>query len=350
MAEFMDRLSELNAVSGFEDEARAYLIPIIKEKCDRLEVDSIGNIIAYKKGERDDFTMLIGTNTDEVGFIVSEITDNGFVKFKTVGRVDPRTLVSKRVAIGEKRVPGVIGMKAIHLQKREERESTVEAKSLYIDIGAKDKESAKKRVSLGDMIAFDTKFADRGDIIKGKALDRFGVLPLLAAMEETPKFDTYFVFSAQREIIASIMGRGMRIAAFNIKPDYALIINTVNSDDFPDTKSASARLGGGAVIEYMNQTSISDNGFINKIATMAAKKGIKLQKKTSSRGTSIAGAVTAAASGAVTATVAIACRYSHTPVGYMHKKDIEAVSEICRLFVKESDVIINGTTEKINRD
>lgn len=349
MAISMERLSEINAVSGFEDQARAYLIPIIKEKCDSIEVDSMGNIVAFKKGESDKYKILLGTNIDEVGFIVSDITDSGFVKFKAVGTIDPRTLVSKRVMIGENRIPGVIGMKAIHLQKKEEREAAVEVKALYIDIGAKDKDDAKSRVALGDTIAFDTKFADRGELVKGKALDRFGVIPVLSAMDITPRFDTYYVFSAQREIPCSVMGRGMRTASFRINPDVALIVDTVNSDDFPDTKSASARLGDGAVIEYMDRTSISDTALINAISLMAKKAGVRVQKKTSSRGESIAGAVMAAGEGAICASIGIPCRYSHTPVSYMNKSDIEAVCDVCKLFVKESDVITDGIIKEADR-
>lgn len=350
MAFSMERLSEINAVSGFEGEARAYLIPILRgKKCDTIEVDSMGNIVAFKKGESDKYKILLGTNIDEIGFIVSDITDSGFIKFKAVGTIDPRTLVSKRVMIGKNRVPGVIGMKAIHLQKKEEREAAVEVKALYIDIGAKDKDDAKTRVALGDTITFDTKFTDRGDLVKGKALDRFGVIPVLTAMDITPKFDTYYVFSAQREIPCSVMGRGMRIASCRIEPDIALIVNTVNSDDFPDVKSASARLGDGAIIEYMDRTSISDTAMINVISDMAKRKGITIQKKTSARGDSIAGAVMTAGKGAVCASIGIPCRYSHTPVSYINKNDIEAVCDVCKLFVKESDVIIDGIIKEADR-
>ncbi len=345
----MERLSELNAISGFEDEARAYLIPRIEDKCFDFEVDAMGNIIAFKKGKSDKYKILIGTNIDEVGFIVSDITETGFVKFKAVGDIDPRVLVSKNVTIGKSRVSGVIGMKAIHLQKKEERESAVKVKDLYIDIGAADKAEAQSCVSLGDTVAFTTEFAKFGDIIKGKALDRFGVISVLSAMSEAPAYDTYYVFSTQREIPCSVMGRGMKTAAYKIKPDFALIVDTLNSEDFPERKSASAVLGEGAVIEYMDRTSISDTVFINEIKELANRNNIPTQHKTSSRGASIAGAVAVASDGAVVATVGIPTRYSHTPVCMMNMKDISSVSSICEAFVRESDVVINGFIEKTNR-
>ena len=347
MAITMDRLSEISAVSGNEDAMRAYLIPKIKKVCDTLEVDSIGNIIAYKKGRDSSRKILIGTHIDEVGFIVSDITEKGFIKFKSVGEIDPRTLVSKTVTVGNG-VVGVIGMKAIHLQKKEEREATVKVRDLYIDIGETSKKSAKKKVNLGDRITFLTEFKDLGEVIKGKALDRMGCIALLEAMEITPQYDTYYVFASQREVEAAVMGRGMRVATHRIDPDYALIVSSVNADDFMDAKLPSARLGEGAVVEYMDRTALANVGFTNAIFNMALSNEIKCQRKTSHYGTSQAGAVETSATGCAAAVVSIPCRYSRTPVGLMRKNDITAVCDIVRTFIKESDVIINGITEKAN--
>lgn len=345
MAFTLKRLSELNAVSGNEDEARRYILSEIKSKCDRFDVDSMGNIIAFKRGMSDKYKILLGTNIDEAGLIVSEITDTGFIKFKAVGSVDPRTLVSKRVCIGDD-VKGVIGMKAIHLQKKSEREAAVETDGLYIDIGAKNKKAALKRVSPGDYITFDTKFSDLGDCVKGKALDRFGVSCLVEALDEAPAYDTYYVFSTQREIPCSIPGRGMRIAAYKIQPDYALIVDTVSTADTYKSERPIARLGEGAVIEYMDKTSIADTRLTAAVADMAVRSGIRIQKKTSSIMTTIAGAVVNASAGTVTAVAGIPCRYSHTPVSLMNKNDINAVTALCCSFVKESDVIIDEITQK----
>lgn len=348
MAFTLEELSRISGVSGNEDEVRSCLIPAIADKCDSIEVDSMGNVIAFKRGVDDKYKILIGTNIDEVGFIVSGITDSGFVKFKAVGDIDPRNIVSKCVRIGENRVPGVIGMKAIHLQKREERESTVKIKDLFIDIGADSKETAEKTVKLGDMIVFDTEFADKGDVIKGKALNRVTISALVRAMDETPRYDTYFVFATQGEVLCSIPGRGMRTAAYRITPDFAMVVNTVNTDDYYSAKRPSARLGDGAVIEYMDKSNISNTLFIDGISSLAEKYGIQKQIKTSSVGSSSASAVTASGRGAVTASVAIPCRYYRTPVAYMNKNDIKAIEQLCVAFVKESDVIIDGIIEKIN--
>lgn len=346
MAFTLKRLSELYAVSGGEDAARSYIRSEIADKCDKLRIDSLGNLIAFKRGLSSEHTLLLGTNIDEAGFIVKDITDEGYLKIDAVGGIDPRTIISKQVVIGGE-VIGVIGMKAIHLQKKSEREAAAELDKLYIDIGAKNKKAAQKRVSKGDYVTFATKYAEIGDNAKGKALDRFGAACLIEAMDETPACDTYFVFSAQREVLCSIRGRGMMTAASGIKPDLALIVDTVETADGYKSERPRARLGGGAVIEYMDRTSISDTALAAALKNAAEKSGIPVQEKTSALGSTIAGAVAAASRGTAVAVVGIPCRYSHTPVSIMNKNDIDAVSAICRRFVAGKDVITDEIIEKI---
>lgn len=331
MAFTLKKLSELSAVCGCEAEARSYILSEIKDKCESIDVDVLGNIIAFKRGISPDRKVLVGTNMDEPGFIVTDITDTGFIKFGAVGTMDARNLVSKRVVIGRDRIKGVIGMKAVHVTTREERETAVKLSELYIDIGARDKKKAEKRVDKGDYITFDTAFESMGDCIKGKALDRFGSACLIQAMDETPAYDTYFVFSTQRET----GGRGMRVAAYAIRPDIALIVDTPDSADCYRSWHINARLGGGAVIEYMDRTNIADTAFTAEIAKLAKDRGIKIQSMTSSRARTIAGAAGTASDGTVTSVIGIPCRYSHTPVGMMNKSDLSAVSALCAAFVKE---------------
>lgn len=346
MAFVLRNLSELNGVAGDEGIVRKYIINLINDKCDNITVDSMGNIIAYKKGKSSKKKIMIATNMDEAGFIVSSITDDGYIKFKPVGDIDPRTLVSKRVVIGNDNIKGIIGMKAIHLQKKSERENAVLVSALFIDIGCKSKLKAEKKVKLGDFITFDTEYKEIGSIIKGKALDRFGCACLIDAIDEAPLYDTYFVFSTQREQPGKICGRGLIAASYNIKPDIALIVNTVPASDVYNAAKhdVSATLGGGAVIEYMDRTNISNTLLTSTIKNIAKLNNIPIQDKMSSVYSSIAGAVITPSNAAIVSCIGIPCRYSHTPVCMMNKNDIDSVSKICRLFVKERETV-NGITE-----
>ena len=337
MAFTLKKLSELSAVCGCEDEARSCILAEIRDKCDSVRTDVLGNLIAFKRGISSDKKVLIGTNMDEAGLIVTDFTDSGFIKFGAVGNIDARMLVSKRVLIGRDKVSGVIGMKAVHVTTREERETAVKLSDLYIDIGAPNKKKALKRVEKGDYITFDTAFESVGDCIKGKALDRFGVACLIDAMDDTPAYDTYFVFSTQRELY----GRGMKVAAYSIQPDMALIVDTPDAGDHYRSERVNARLGGGAVIEYMDKTNIADTDLTAAVERLARENGIETQDMTRDAARTIAGAVGTAADGAATACIGIPCRYSHTPVCMMNKKDIMAVSALCGAFVKG----INGKNE-----
>lgn len=346
MAVTLNKISEINGVSGNEADIRKYIISEIDGKCDGITIDTLGNIIAYKRGISQAKRVLVGTNMDEAGFIVTDITDTGYIKFGAVGSVDPRTIVSKRVVIGRDEIKGIIGMKAIHVTTADERKKAVKLSELYIDIGAKNKKKALKRVKKGDYISFDTLFGTMGECIKGKALDRMGCVCLIEAMEQTPAYDTYFVFSVQREIPCAITGRGMRTAAYEIKPDIAVVIDTVDSGDGYKQENPAARLGSGAVIEYMDRTSIGYAKLTARVEEKAKKLGIKIQRKTSSAAATIAGAAAQAGAGTVTVCIGIPCRYSHSPVSIMNKNDINAVTVLCTAVIKESDVITDEAVKK----
>lgn len=201
MVELLKKLSQANGVSGDETTVRDIIIDEIKNHVDDINIDSMGNIIALKRGDDSSKTIAVTANMDEPGFIVSDITDSGYIKFKAVGEIDPRKIISKKVVIGKDKVKGVIGMKAIHLQTKSERENVVKASKLFIDIGAVSKKEAKKCVSLGDYITFDTSFTEIEDRFKGKALDRSSVCTaLINALKSKHQYDLCACFLAQHEV------------------------------------------------------------------------------------------------------------------------------------------------------
>ena len=191
MAVNTERLFKLlnsRGVSGDESEIRAAITEIVRPLCDDITVDTMGNLFAHKKGSgKSNVRAMVCAHMDEVGLIVSWFRDDGLLEYDTVGGIDPRVLVSKRVKIGKNNVPGVIGAKAIHLQSEAEYHSVLGHDRLHIDIGASSAEEAKKLVKLGDYVVFDTEpeaFGD--DCVCSKALDdRVGCLALISALEGT---------------------------------------------------------------------------------------------------------------------------------------------------------------------
>ena len=146
-------LTNICGVSGDEGAVREYIREKIAPYADEITVDTIGNLIALKKGDSKKKIML-AAHMDEVGFIVSKINDKGYIEFKTVGGIDTRVMLSKKVVIGKNKIPGVIGIKAIHLQEKSERKTMPKTRDLYIDIGAENKEEAEQEAqTANDTIA-----------------------------------------------------------------------------------------------------------------------------------------------------------------------------------------------------
>ena len=335
----LKKLCRLRGVSGNENEVRDFIISNIKAYADKIKIDPMGNIIALKKGSSEKRVML-SAHMDEVGFIISEITDNGFLKFKTVGGIDTRTILSKRLIIGKNSILGIIGMKAIHLQKKSEREQVPEIKDLFIDIGAKDKESAEKLVELGDYAAFDTEpeIFD-GFAIKAKAIDdRAGCAILMELIKKPQKYDTYFCFTSQEEVGL----RGAKTVAYVIKPDIALVVETTSCSDIYgyEPYESVTKFGGGAAVTFMDRTTVVDDELRKKIFSLAKENGIPVQYKCSTTGGNDAGRIHLTAEGIKTATVSLPVRYIHSAASLASLDDFEAVKNLADMFLKRIDEVL----------
>lgn len=336
----LKRLCEENGVSGNELAVRNIILSEIQSKADDIKIDAMGNIIAFKKGHKSDKKVMLAAHMDEVGFIISGITDKGYLEFKTVGGIDTRVLISKRVTVGDDKVKGVIGMKAIHLQKKSERESVPEIKDIYIDIGATDKKSAEKLVSIGDYGTFDTAFADFGtDKIKAKAIDdRAGCAILVESFDIPCEYDRYICFTVQEEVGL----RGAQVAAYRIKPDIALVLEATTCSDVHgfEPHEYVTTVGGGAAVTFMDRTTIVNRRFSKWLMDEGQKAGIPVQYKRTAMGGNDAGAIHKAAEGVMTASVSVPCRYLHSPVGVASKSDIDAVKQLAFMFIERVDELL----------
>ena len=331
----MRSLSMTDAVSGSEIYVISKLFPELIEKYRPQNmplIDAMGNVTLFRKGKSPAKTAAVIAHTDEAGFIVTGITEKGFIKFEAVGDIDPRLIISKKVKIGSSGLKGVIGMKAIHLQKREERETVVQMKNLFIDIGAKNKAAAQKLVNIGDCISFDTEFGELCEgVIKGKALDRMGVYCLTQAIAEEPEYDTYYIFTAQKHVGA----RGASAALERIRPDYVYIIDAVETAEGYGAKphEINARLGGGAVIGMMDMRGIYDKELFSQLRDSAASDNIKVQVMQTVPAFTETGAVRSSYGGARAAVIGIPCRYANSPVSLMNISDIDAAAGLIKKLI-----------------
>ena len=194
-------LCALPAVSGFEMQAAHAVAELFRPYCDSVDADKNGNVIgSLSCGKEGAKTVLLDAHLDQIGFLVTEVLDGGFLRFAPVGGVDPRVVIGRPVRFGN--VQGVIGIKAVHLTTAAERRTMPKTKDLYIDIGAASKAAAEDKVSLGDYGVFDSAVVEFGDgLIKAKAIDdRVGCATLLKLIEDEPPIDTWFCFTVQEEV------------------------------------------------------------------------------------------------------------------------------------------------------
>ncbi len=321
-------LTDLNGVSGNENDVRNYIIAKIQNLCDSYRVDSIGNIIAYKKGSGGKFKVMLSAHMDEVGFIVSGHTDKGFIRFKAVGGIDDRILPGKRVLVGKKKLGGVIGAKPIHQQEAEERAKITKIKNLYIDIGADTKEEAERLAPLGEFIAFDSEYVELGNgCVKAKALDdRVGCAVLMEALKHGYDFDLYACFTVQEEVGL----RGAQVAAFNVMPDIALVIEGTTCADISGVEphEYSTILGNGAALTLVDRTCYCHKELVRFLYDVAVKNNIRVQYKQTTTGGNDAGQIQRTGTGVKTASISVPCRYIHSPVSVMSRSDFECVERL----------------------
>ncbi len=333
----LEKLSELHGVSGVEDEVRKFIIKEIKPFCDEVSVNSTGSVIAFKKGKNTpENKLMLCAHMDEVGLIITDVGENGLLKFAAVGGIDDRVLCGTPVLVGDEKLPGVIGAKPIHLLEGDERSKAPSIDNMYIDIGALTKDEALQRVCPGDYAVFDTNFGQFGDgLLKGKALDdRAGCAVLMEIIKRDLECDMYFVFSTMEEVGL----RGAKCVAFSLAPDMAIVVESTTAADIPgvDECSKVCKVGEGAVISFMDRATIYDRGLFKMVQRIASDRAIKWQFKKGVTGGNDSGSIHNSRGGVRTAAISLPCRYLHSPCGVIAENDLNAVCELVHALAEKA--------------
>jgi putative aminopeptidase FrvX len=333
----MDLLKELcmaDGISGFEKDVAEIMKRELRKSCDKVEVDSFGNVTGVKgKGKA---KIMIAAHMDEIGLMVKNINEKGFISFVKIGGIDDRMLLCKRVRIKGKKgdVAGVIGSKPPHLQKKEESEKVMKHDELFIDIGAKNKKEAEEKVEVGDQVIFESDYGNlSSDFIYAKAIDdRIGCYALLKVMEKIPKnidATVYGVGTCQEEVGL----KGARVAAFRINPDCALAIDTTIAGDTPQIKENESmlKIGEGPAItiaEASGRGLISHPQIRELLINTAKKNKIPYQIDVVEGGMTDGAMIYMTREGIPTGVISIPCRYIHTPTGVFSMKDLDSSIEL----------------------
>ena len=325
----------IDGISGDEGKVREYIISRIKDKCE-YSVDPMGNLLVFKKGKnKPKNKVMLSAHMDEVGFICTYICDNGFIKFINVGGVDPKVAVGRAVKIGENKISGVIGNKAVHLCSDDEDKTAPKLDKLYIDIGAENKAEAEKYVNIGDSVYFVSDYVEFGeDKIKAKAIDdRFGCAIMLKMIDSELEYDTHFVFLVQEEVGC----RGAGAAVFAIRPDYAIVLEATTASDISGVSNEDRVCvqGKGAVVSFMDRSTVYNRDLFKGAFALAKEKNIPIQPKTTVAGGNDAGAIHKACSGVYTIAVSLPCRYIHSGTSVGDKKDMKACYDLAVALCEE---------------
>ncbi len=298
-----------------------------------LQSDRMGNLVAHLKGPEGAPRVMLCAHMDEDGFMITEIDEDGFLRFDNLGGIDPRVLCGRNVLIGdeEHRVKGVIAAKGIHMQSAKERKAIPEQDELYIDIGAKDADDAARLVSLGDFGVFDTPFSTFGKengYLRGKALDdRLGCALLievlrLVASEKLP-LDLYFCFTVREEIGRS----GAAVTASRLSPDFAIVLETTAIADLPSTPDHKrvASVGEGGVLSLLDRSTIYDRALVDLALATANAENIPVQVKKYVSGGNDAAHIQRCGTGTRCLALSAPTRYLHAPVSVAAVRDYEAM-------------------------
>ena len=336
MLDELKTLCALPGVSGMEDAVRSYIIREATPYAHSVAVDAMGSVIVRRTGAKSaPDKLMLCAHMDEVGLIITRITQEGYLHFAAVGGIDRRVLLGKRVLIGERAVAGVIGVKAFHLVGEDEEKRIPKLEELYIDIGASDLKSAEALVAPGDVAAFDSDTVEFGDgMFKAKAIDdRVGCAVMLALLREELPMDVTFAFTVQEEVGT----RGAFGAAFSVTPEVALVLETTTAADLPDTQEHRqvCAPGRGVVIPFMDGGTIYDRVLFERLRALAEGNGIPWQTKHYIAGGTDARAIQRTKEGVRVAAISAAVRYLHAPASVGSRHDFEDMLRLTRLFITD---------------
>jgi len=330
----LKKLCEIVAPSGFEDGVRAIVIQEIERYVDKAWIDSMGNLIALKKGGGNG-KIMVAAHMDEIGLMINAITSDGFLKFVPVGGWNERILPGQRVLIRTldgRIVRGVIGVKPPHIMKPEETKQVTPMSELFVDVGASSREEVEKLgISIGSVAVFERTIERLGNpnVVTGKGFDdRAGltVLLLIARMLEgiRTEADLFLVATVQEEVGL----KGARTAAFGIAPDLGIAIDVTIAADVPGVPEHEqvTKLGKGPAIKVMDGRAgsgvIVNPAVLKLLMDVAREEGIPYQVEVLSGGTTDASAIQLVREGVPVGVVSIPTRYVHSAVEVLNLDDL----------------------------
>ena len=314
------------SVSGMEKKLAEVIREELKGVADDAFVDPMGNLLVLRKGKDSSKKLMIASHMDEIGFVVTGINGDGFVYVAPVGGINA-------VASSFHKVRFLNGLHGVIVPEHDVKPADLTPKKLVVDIGAKDKKTADKKVKVGDLCAVEPSLQRlSGTRYTAKAYDdRIGcVLSAYAALHAgKPAYDTWFVFTVQEEVGC----RGSKTAAFRIMPDYGIALDVTAADECGDGRPVT-KLGGGAAIKIKDSSVLCAPCIVDRLTELAEQKEIPYQYEVLPYGGTDTSSMQIAGEGCAAGCISIPTRYIHSPVETVDFKDLQACADLLIAFVE----------------
>ena len=324
----LERICKEPGPPGFETRIRNVVLEELEGLADEVRGDAMGNVVALKKGKSSKMKAMAAAHMDEIGFIVTHVDKEGFLRFNPLGGFDAKTLTSQRVLVhGREDLLGVMGSKPIHIMTPEERNKPPRLEDYFIDLGLPGSE-VEKLVTVGDPVTRERGLEEMGDCVNVKSLDNrasvFLLIESLRALKRSrrkPAYDFYGVFTVQEEVGL----RGAHASTLEIQPDFSFGLDTTIAYDVPGSKPQEqcTRLGDGAGIKIMDSSVICDYRMVEFMKSVATAKKIRWQPEIlRAGGTDTASLQKMTAGGSIAGAISLPTRHVHQVIEMCHKQDI----------------------------
>ena len=326
--ELLELIQTLNAAhgpSGDEGGIREKLAELARPLADEISTDTMGNLIVRKLGSGP--RVMLCAHMDSIGFIVTHVEENGFLRVGRLGGISPKEAAYTPVRFAS-------GVRGVIVPEEKADFGKLKLDECYVDIGAKDRETALKSVAVGDTMIYDSPcFTNQGKVVSPYLDNRISCAILLKVLEEMELCpnDLYVVFTVQEEVGL----RGAKPAAWAVDPDYAVVVDVTDVDDTPGSeKCGTVRLGKGPAIKIMDSSVICHPDMIQKLESQAKALDMPTQRDIMRAGGTDAGVMHTTRIGVRTGGVSVPCRYIHTPVEMADLQDAQDCAKLLCAFVQ----------------
>lgn len=340
--EMLKNMSLVNGISGHEKQATRMMKSYIEDCVDEIQYDNLGSLVGIKKGTGS-LKVLITGHIDEIGFIVKDIDEGGYIKVQPVGGWMGQNLPSSLMVITTrtgKEIKGVFGSTPPHGKTLEERRKVGDPKDAFLDIGVLNKEEALNLgIRKGDPITPVSEFTVMGNekCLMSKAWDdRIGacvVIDVLKNLKDRTVYPTLYGAGTVQEEVGL---RGAKTVGQMVKPDIAIAIDVTHSQDFPGEKG-DIHLGTGVALSVMDGSVIAHTGLLKALEDICERHDIPYQMDVVAAGGTDSGELSKVEAGVMNLTVSIPSRYMHSHRTIIHQDDYQATVDLLTRFVEELD-------------